>query len=77
MNTGIISVFKERYELLFYDIHAIHLTRRGDIKAVFVGHDHQNDFVVDFEGLKLGYGAKTGYGSYGPAPGYLFIYLFI
>ena len=39
------------------------------MKALFVGHDHINDFIVDFEGLQLGYGRKTGYGCYGPAPG--------
>ena len=47
------------------------LNHRGDIKALFVGHDHQNDFVVDYEGISLGYGGKTGYGSYGPAPEYV------
>ena len=46
------------------------------MKALFVGHDHINDFVVDFEGLQLGYGRKTGYGCYGPAPGYAFHSLF-
>ena len=39
------------------------------MKALFVGHDHINDYVVDYEGLLLGYGRKTGYGCYGPAPG--------
>lgn len=33
---------------------------------MFVGHDHSDDFCVDYEGIQLGYGRKTGYGSYGP-----------
>ena len=45
------------------------LNNRGDMIGMFVGHDHKNDFVSDYEGLKIGYGRKTGYGCYGPAPG--------
>lgn len=41
--------------------------------GMFVGHDHANDYVNDYEGLKIGYGRKTGYGSYGPAPGQFLI----
>ena len=37
--------------------------------GMFVGHDHANDYVNDYEGLKIGYGRKTGYGCYGPPPG--------
>lgn len=37
--------------------------------ALFVGHDHSNDYVNDFEGFLLGYGRKTGYGCYGPPKG--------
>lgn len=55
MNTGIIAAFKER----------------GDVIALFCGHDHSNDYVNDFEGILLGYGRKTGYGCYGPAEGYV------
>ena len=36
---------------------------------MFAGHDHSNDFVIDFEGILLGYGRKTGCGGYGPPPG--------
>jgi hypothetical protein len=28
------------------------------------GHDHTNDFIGDFHGVRLGYGRKTGYGGY-------------
>ena len=40
-----------------------------NIKAVFVGHDHNNDFCGDYYGVSLCYGRKTGYGSYGPPDG--------
>lgn len=46
------------------------VTRRGDMFAVFVGHDHSNDYVNEFEGMILGYGRKTGYGCYGPPKGF-------
>ena len=39
---------------------------RGNIIGVFVGHDHDDDFLVDYEGILLGYGRKTGFDSYGP-----------
>ena len=32
----------------------------GDVKGVFVGHDHVNDYVVDWNGILLGYGRYTG-----------------
>ena len=31
---------------------------------VFVGHDHVNNLSVDWQGIKLSYGLKTGPGSY-------------
>ena len=42
----------------------------GNIQAVFCGHDHNNDFGGWYEGIELVYGRKTGYGGYGPIPGY-------
>ncbi len=33
----------------------------GDVLGVFVGHDHTNDFVADWHGVKLCYGRTTGY----------------
>lgn len=32
----------------------------GDIMATFVGHDHVNDYVVDWKGILLCYGRFTG-----------------
>lgn len=40
----------------------------GNVEAVFCGHDHDNDFWGDYNGVKLFYGRKTGYGGYGPLP---------
>ena len=34
-------------------------------KAVFVGHDHLNDFYVIVEGIMLAYGRATGFNGYG------------
>ena len=42
---------------------------RGDMIGMFVGHDHANDYIIEYEGLYIGYGRKTGYGCYGPPPG--------
>jgi hypothetical protein len=38
---------------------------RGDVLGIFVGHDHVNDFVGDYFGVKLGYSANVGFGTYG------------
>lgn len=35
----------------------------GDVMGVFVGHDHNNDFVGTAANICLGYGRKTGYAS--------------
>lgn len=32
----------------------------GDVRAVFTGHDHDNDYCVMWEGIMLGYGRFTG-----------------
>lgn len=37
----------------------------GVSKAVFVGHDHRNNFEFDYEGIKLVYGQNSGYNGYG------------
>jgi len=34
-------------------------------KAVFVGHDHKNDFHFMMDGIMLAYGRATGYNGYG------------
>jgi 3',5'-cyclic AMP phosphodiesterase CpdA len=41
------------------------LAARGDVKGVFVGHDHVNDYVGDYFGVRLGYSANTGFATYG------------
>lgn len=38
---------------------------RGDVRGMFVGHEHVNTFVGDWCGMKLGYGGSIGYGTYG------------
>lgn len=32
----------------------------GDVKAVFAGHDHNNDYACDWKGIMLAYGRYTG-----------------
>lgn len=31
-----------------------------------VGHDHDNDYYGEFDGINLAYGRKTGHACYGP-----------
>lgn len=33
---------------------------------MFCGHDHNNDFGGFVNGIEIGFGRKTGFGSYGP-----------
>ena len=42
--------------------------QRGDLEALFVGHDHNNDYVGEYKGVVLAYGRKTGVESYGKLP---------
>lgn len=39
----------------------------GDVKAVFVGHDHLNDFCGELTGINLCYAGGFGYHAYGKA----------
>lgn len=41
------------------------LVELGDVKGVFVGHDHINDYWGELYGIKLGYSRSTGYATYG------------
>ncbi|MDN5727842.1 MAG: metallophosphoesterase family protein [Propionibacteriales bacterium] len=41
------------------------ILERGDVRGVFVGHDHVNNYVGDYYGVQLGYGPGTGFGAYG------------
>ena len=36
----------------------------GSTKTMLVGHDHKNDFYVEYEGITLAYSVKSGFGSY-------------
>ncbi|AAK80750.1 3',5'-cyclic AMP phosphodiesterase CpdA [Clostridium acetobutylicum] len=36
----------------------------GDVKGVFVGHDHTNDYWGSLDGIALCYGRKTGFNCY-------------
>lgn len=54
VNTGLYAAMKEM----------------GDIKGVYCGHDHNNDYIGDYHGIMLGFGRKTGYGCYGPPWGW-------
>lgn len=38
---------------------------RGDVKGIYVGHDHVNDYEGDYFGIRLGYAANAGFGTYG------------
>ncbi len=37
----------------------------GLTKGIFVGHDHENDFAFELDGITLAYGRYTGYNAYG------------
>ncbi|KAK9054180.1 hypothetical protein SSX86_025258 [Deinandra increscens subsp. villosa] len=43
------------------------LVESGDVKGVFTGHDHINDFCGEMMGVKLCYGGGFGYHAYGKA----------
>lgn len=40
------------------------LSKMKDVKGVFVGHDHNNDYISKLNGILLGYGRCTGYDAY-------------
>lgn len=42
------------------------LREKGDVLGAFFGHDHNNSFVGEFMGLKLGYAQGAGFNVYGP-----------
>jgi 3',5'-cyclic AMP phosphodiesterase CpdA len=46
-----------------------HVEKNGDISAMFVGHDHQNDFGGWYKDVELVYGRKSGYNAYGDIRG--------
>lgn len=42
------------------------LKEKGDILGLFVGHDHNNSFVINKDGIDLGYCQGAGFNTYGP-----------
>ncbi|CAH1421327.1 unnamed protein product [Lactuca virosa] len=43
------------------------MVESGDVKAVFTGHDHLNDFCGELKGINLCYAGGFGYHAYGKA----------
>jgi hypothetical protein len=43
------------------------LLERGDVKGVFVGHDHVNTYSGNYFGIALGYAPGVGFDTYGLA----------
>ncbi len=41
------------------------MLEQGDVKAIFTGHDHKNDFVVSYMGIDLVATPASGFGGYG------------
>ncbi|CDW88364.1 metallophosphoesterase [Stylonychia lemnae] len=50
VNTGLFGALKEQ----------------KTVEWVTVGHDHNNDYYGNYDGINLAYGRKTGYACYGP-----------
>lgn len=48
---------------LFYN-----LRQAQNVKALFAGHDHDNNFTANYQGIGLNYGNVTGYNTYGSLP---------
>ena len=42
------------------------MSEKGDVLGIFVGHDHNNSFVVNYKGVDLGYTQGAGFNVYGP-----------
>lgn len=55
----------------FLDGTTVVTLRDAGVTAVYSGHDHNNDYLGPLEGMRLAYGRKSGYGSYGPPGGWL------
>ena len=43
------------------------LNEKGDVFAMFFGHDHNNSFMGEYKGMKMGYTQGCGFNVYGPA----------
>lgn len=42
----------------------------GSTQAVYAGHDHTNNYIVEYKGVTFAYVQKSGFGSYGDVRGY-------
>ena len=42
------------------------MNEKGDVMAMFFGHDHNNSFVGEYKGMKMGYTQGCGFNVYGP-----------
>ncbi len=42
------------------------MNEKGDVFAMFFGHDHNNSFVGEYNGMKMGYTQGCGFNVYGP-----------
>ena len=42
------------------------LKEKGDVFAVYVGHDHNNSYYLNKDGIDIGYTQGAGYNTYGP-----------
>ncbi len=41
------------------------ISEKGDVIAVFVGHDHKNDFVGKYKNITMGFTPSAGFNEYG------------
>ena len=41
------------------------MSEKGDVLGIYVGHDHNNSFVVKYKGVDLGYTQGAGFNVYG------------
>lgn len=41
------------------------MVEQGDVKAMFFGHDHENDFEVSYNGIDIVNTPTSGFGAYG------------
>lgn len=55
------KVYAQGVDTGFFDA----MVNYGLTKAVFVGHDHKNDFYTIVDGIMLAYGRCTGFNAYG------------
>lgn len=64
-------LFGVRRETICYSGHNSGLFQKileiGSTQAVVAGHDHINDFVLNYKGVRLGYCQSSGYSSYNVA----------